>query len=103
MEYYLAIDIGASSGRHILGSLDDGKLVLKEIYRFDNAVGNLDSHRLLAGYGRFDTYTCGGKVQRYIIDKVEYRAYLDALLGRKLVTSDCRSAGYVDYACAHLK
>ncbi len=36
MDYYLAVDIGASSGRHILGSLDGGKLVLKEIYRFDN-------------------------------------------------------------------
>ena len=30
MEYYLAIDIGASSGRHILGSIVDGKLVLEE-------------------------------------------------------------------------
>ncbi|MBQ3865201.1 MAG: rhamnulokinase, partial [Clostridia bacterium] len=28
--------IGASSGRHILGSLQDGKMVLEEIYRFDN-------------------------------------------------------------------
>lgn len=36
MEYYLAIDIGASSGRHILGSLENDKLVLKEIYRFEN-------------------------------------------------------------------
>ncbi len=36
MEYYLAIDIGASSGRHILGSLDGEKIILKEIYRFDN-------------------------------------------------------------------
>jgi len=34
--YYLAIDIGASSGRHILGSVQDGKVVLEEIYRFDN-------------------------------------------------------------------
>lgn len=34
--YYLAIDIGASSGRHILGSLSDGKLKLEEIYRFEN-------------------------------------------------------------------
>lgn len=33
---YLAIDIGASSGRHILGSMRDGKMVLEEIYRFDN-------------------------------------------------------------------
>ena len=34
--YYLAIDIGASSGRHILGHVEDGKLVLEEIHRFDN-------------------------------------------------------------------
>lgn len=40
MSYCLAIDIGASSGRHILGSLQDGKLVLEEIYRFDNGIKN---------------------------------------------------------------
>jgi len=38
--YYLSIDIGASSGRHILGSLSQGKLVLEEIYRFDNGIGS---------------------------------------------------------------
>ena len=31
--YYLAVDIGASSGRHILGHLEEGKMVLEEIYR----------------------------------------------------------------------
>lgn len=36
MQYYLAIDIGASSGRHIVGWLDDGKLKTEEIYRFAN-------------------------------------------------------------------
>ena len=34
--YFLAIDIGASSGRHILGSVINGKLELEEIYRFEN-------------------------------------------------------------------
>lgn len=34
--YCLAIDIGASSGRHILATLNGGKMELKEIYRFDN-------------------------------------------------------------------
>ena len=29
MKYYLAIDIGASSGRHILGSMQDGKMQLE--------------------------------------------------------------------------
>ena len=38
MRYYLAIDIGASSGRHILGSVADGKIELEEIYRFDNGI-----------------------------------------------------------------
>lgn len=39
---YLAIDIGASSGRHILGTLDKGKLALEEIYRFDNTIKTVD-------------------------------------------------------------
>ncbi len=42
MTYYLAIDIGASSGRHILGYLEDGKLRLEEIYRFENNIANID-------------------------------------------------------------
>ncbi len=36
--YYLAVDIGASSGRHILGHLENGRLVLEEIYRFANGL-----------------------------------------------------------------
>jgi len=39
-KYYLAIDIGASSGRHMIACLDDKKLVLEEIYRFDNGMIN---------------------------------------------------------------
>lgn len=39
--YYLAIDIGASSGRHILGSVENGKLKLEEIYRFENGIKNV--------------------------------------------------------------
>lgn len=38
--YYLAIDIGASSGRHILGYVENGRLSLEEIYRFDNSIKN---------------------------------------------------------------
>ena len=37
-EYYLAVDIGASSGRHILGWLEDGKIRIEEIYRFPNGM-----------------------------------------------------------------
>ena len=42
MPYCLAIDIGASSGRHILGYTEEGKLKLKEIYRFDNYIKDED-------------------------------------------------------------
>ena len=44
MNYYLAIDIGASSGRHILGHVDSGKLILEEIYRFDNLQKRVNGH-----------------------------------------------------------
>ena len=36
MKYYLAIDIGASSGRHILGHIENGRIMLEEVWRFDN-------------------------------------------------------------------
>lgn len=37
-KYYLAIDIGASSGRHIIGYVNNDKLEVEEIYRFKNAI-----------------------------------------------------------------
>lgn len=40
--YYLAVDIGASSGRHMLGYLRDGKMQLEEIYRFENGMKDKD-------------------------------------------------------------
>ena len=44
MNYYLAIDIGASSGRHILGHVADGRMVLEEVYRFDNLQIHKNGH-----------------------------------------------------------
>lgn len=44
MNYYLAIDIGASSGRHILGHLENDKMVLEEVYRFSNGMKKKDGH-----------------------------------------------------------
>ena len=41
-KYFLAIDIGASSGRHILGSIENGKIELEEIHRFWNGMDNVD-------------------------------------------------------------
>lgn len=44
MQYYLAIDIGASSGRHIMGWMEDGRLQTKEVYRFPNGVFEENGH-----------------------------------------------------------
>ena len=44
MKNYLAIDIGASSGRHILGTVKDGKICIVEIYRFDNGQVRRNGH-----------------------------------------------------------
>lgn len=44
--YYLAVDIGASSGRHMLSHLEDGKLVLEEIYRFPNGMTEKNGHKV---------------------------------------------------------
>ncbi|HBF37465.1 MAG TPA: rhamnulokinase, partial [Firmicutes bacterium] len=42
--YYMAIDIGASSGRHILGTFKGGQIILEEIYRFTNEMKVRDKH-----------------------------------------------------------
>ncbi len=44
MKHYLAIDIGASSGRHIVGWREDGELKTEEVYRFPNGVTERDGH-----------------------------------------------------------
>lgn len=44
IHYGLAIDIGASSGRHIVGWLEDGKIQTREVYRFPNGVTEQDGH-----------------------------------------------------------
>jgi len=46
MATYLAIDIGASSGRHIVGRICNGKIEEKEVYRFTNGAREVDGHLL---------------------------------------------------------
>ena len=58
MRKFLAIDIGASSGRHIVGWQENGNIQTKEVYRFPNGVkeenGHLtwDVHRLFSNVVR---------------------------------------------------
>ena len=41
---FLAVDIGASSGRHIVGWREDGTIKTREVYRFPNGVAETDRH-----------------------------------------------------------
>ena len=41
---HLAVDIGASSGRHIIGRVDNGIMKLQEVYRFENGVSEKNDH-----------------------------------------------------------
>lgn len=43
-KYYLAIDIGASSGRHILFHLENGTIKMEEIHRFENGMKKKNGH-----------------------------------------------------------
>ena len=45
MQYYLAVDIGASSGRHIISWLEDGKMILEEVHRFPNGMKEKNGHK----------------------------------------------------------
>jgi len=44
VRYYLAIDIGASSGRHIVGWQENGRIQTEEVYRFPNGVQEENGH-----------------------------------------------------------
>ena len=42
--YFFAVDLGATSGRTILGGLNDGKIELEELTRFDNNLIQVNGH-----------------------------------------------------------
>lgn len=59
--YYLAVDIGASSGRHILSHIENDRLVLEEIYRFDNNLVESANGLVWDTESLFDGVLCGIK------------------------------------------
>lgn len=66
-KYYLAIDIGASSGRHIVGWQDGSDIKTKEVYRFENHVDKVDDHLV------WDTERLFAEIKRGI--KVAFSIY----------------------------
>lgn len=61
MQYYLAVDIGASSGRHILSHLENGKIILEEIYRFSNGMVEVDGEKVWDSQNLFEDILTGMK------------------------------------------
>lgn len=59
--YYLAVDIGASSGRHILSHIENDRLVLEEIYRFDNNLVESENGLVWDTERLFNEVLCGIK------------------------------------------
>lgn len=112
--YYLAVDIGASSGRHVLGWVEDGVLQLQEVYRFPNGVvrdggtlcwdiENLKKH-VIAGIakcrevGKIPTYmgidTWG--VDFVLLDEA------DEIIGKTVAYRDSRTQGMDEKVSAYI-
>ncbi|OPJ62721.1 rhamnulokinase [Clostridium oryzae] len=110
MEYHLAIDIGASSGRHILGYIHEGKLKIEEIYRFQNGISKLGDEYCWDIKGLFNEIKDGikkckemGKVPQSIgIDTWGVDFVLldknDDILGNAVAYRDDRTEGAMEEA-----
>jgi rhamnulokinase len=110
---YVAIDIGAESGRAIVGELKDGKLTLKEAHRFANGGVRVGASLYWDILGLWREIKNGlhiarqsGKIDAVGIDTwgVDY-ALLDEkgdLLGNPYCYRDSRNDGVIDRVCAQI-
>lgn len=108
MNYYLAIDIGASSGRHILGFIQDGKMKLEEIYRFENGIKEINDEFCWDIQNLFDEIKTGIKkckeirkipksisIDTWAVDFVLLDEK-DKILGNTVSYRDDRTEGYME-------
>jgi len=58
---YLAVDIGASGGRHIVAWLENQRIITKEVYRFENGAEMKNSHLCWDAEGLFEHVVAGMK------------------------------------------
>ena len=61
MHHFLAFDLGATSGRAIIGTLSDGKLTSEEAYRFPNGVKEIDGKYYWDVFALFDHFIAAMK------------------------------------------
>ena len=86
-EHYIACDLGAESGRVILGTLEDGRLTLEELHRFAN--GPIQAGKTM----RWDTECIFGELK---IGLAHVAAYLQAA-GKEDANSLSVDSWGVDY------
>ena len=81
MRYYLAIDIGASSGRHILAHVENGVMITEEIYRFQNGPETLTAYdgkpHLMWTHERLFSEILNGLKKAKEIGKIPYSVGID--------------------------
>ena len=75
-KYHLAVDIGASGGRLILGGLEDGRIVLEEVYRFENHMVKKDG-RLCWDYDSIFSHVLQGLKQCRSLGKIPVTMGID--------------------------
>ena len=71
MRYFLAIDIGASSGRHIIGWKENDHIKTKEVYRFPNGVQEESGHLMWDVRKLFSNVVCGIREAFQTYPKIE--------------------------------
>lgn len=64
MHTYLAIDIGASGGRHIVGWVEHGVIRTREVYRFENGASMKGDHLCWNADGLFSHVVAGLKAAK---------------------------------------
>lgn len=81
MRYYLAIDIGASSGRHIVAHMENGKMITEEIYRFQNGPEMLKGYdgqeHLMWTHDRLFQEILNGLKKAKEVEKIPYSVGID--------------------------
>ena len=77
MKYYLAIDIGATSGRHILGHYENDELKIEEIYRFNTPLVQLGSGHAYWDVDKLFFYVKEGMKKAKELNKIPSRIGID--------------------------
>ncbi|HEX9108538.1 MAG TPA: hypothetical protein VF832_14940, partial [Longimicrobiales bacterium] len=80
---YLALDLGASSGRAVLGTLEDGVMRLREVHRFPSLLVEESGHL------RWDVEALWWEVERAVSDA------LNRVAGLRSVSVDSWGVDYV--------